>query len=660
MRFRIERRRLQMWLALLVALAASAILPQGTARARTALSVAPTIGIVQHEWTHVNSCQPSTSQYWSHRSNMRVGRQWDTTCKWRSLMRFDLAPLVGATIIDAYVKVTADHTGACAGADIVLWRSEENQYFPGVTWNNAAWYNAIEGEHFSANQGSSCPKPDDEGLFDEGGGRYLEGELARYLGNGWTQMALGLRAQDESDHFDWSYYHPGSAVLVVTYNHAPTPPAGQRITAGCGYSCDATGAQVRTGTPTLEAMPGDPNGGTLDRLEFEVYDRATRSELKAASGMAVSRPAVGEPRGWQVTPALPQGDYSWRARGCDSVVCGPYSPWFDFTVDLTPPSALTVSSAAYPAKPSGKWSGGIGVPGAFTLSASGASRFEVVLNGVGKGWFDSTGTSPTGYQIWTGDLTPDRDGVNALRVKAADQAGNVTASAVAYDFLVAPAATRSWEWGLNEGAGTSAASSPAGRPLAVTGAAAWTAGRAGGGALSLNGATRWAGQPVVDTTRPFTVTAWVNRGASAAAPMTAVSQDGAAGSGFRLQYRTDLDLDPDNPGTDPAWCFTMFAGDGGAETAACSDEATAAGWVHLAGVYDQANRLIRIYVNGHNFDGSDRKTYEGSWSAAGDWVLGAAKGGTGRTQFWSGAIDRVAAHTSALNQSGIADDLSRP
>lgn len=605
------------------------------------------------DWTHVNSCSPDTSYRYDYRSGMRVGAKWGSTCKWRTLMRFDLSRLVGATILDVNFAVTADHTGACGGAYIDLWRSEENLDYSTLTWNKARnyWYNNIEREHFTANDGDSCPKGDDPGLYEDPNG-FLKSEIVRYLSNGWTRMALGMRAHSESDYYDWSYYLPSSATLQVTYNHAPTAPTSPQISTECGTSCTASGAQVHSGTPTLQAVPGDPNGGTLHRMEFEVVDRATRTVVKAASGHAVSEPSVGVARGWRVTPALPRGEYSWRARGCDTVICGAHSPWFDFTVDLDPPTGLQVSSTAYPSKSSGTWSGGVGVPGSFSFTAADASRYEIVLNGVSKGWV--TGSA------WTGDLVPNRDGVNVLQVRAADAAGNVTLTPYVHEFLVRPVPTASWAWGLNEGSGQTADSAPAGRRLGVTGTAAWGAGRSGGGALTFDGATRWQGDPVVDTTRSFTVTAWVHRNPAATAPATVLSQDGESGSGFRLQYRTDLDLDPEVVGNEPGWCFVMFAADDGAETAACSTEGTGPGWVHLAGVRDQASGLIRLYVNGANFDGTDTRPHTGSWSAGDKWVLGSAKSGGVRTQQWSGSVDRIAAYLKVLTQSEIVADGGQP
>jgi hypothetical protein len=434
-----------------------------------------------------------------------------------------------------------------------------------------------------------------------------------------------------------------------------------RVTTFCGSSCTASGAQVRSGTPTLSAVPGDPDGGTL-RVEFEVYD-AARTTLEASSGSAVTNRAVNQAAPWTVAPssgtALPEGSYSWRVRGCDTYVCGGYTGWFDFTVDMTRPIVTDVGSTMYPPESTGTWSGGIGQPGGFRVNGSDPSgsgqpptlpsSFQMSLNG-------------GAYTAWTGTVTPDRDGVNTLKVKAFDLAGNVSDEYV-YDFLVRPAATRSWVWGFDEGTGTTTASIPSGNTLTGSGTLGWVAGRSGAtGAASFDGSTRWTtSNPIIDATSSFTVTAWVKLGGTNASnPRNAVSQDGTVGSTFRLQYRTDLDLNGDTV-ADPAWCFVMFATDGGAESRVCSTESVGTGWVHLAGVYDKGTGMIMIYVGGVNLgNGVDTRPFTGTWASSGKWAVGRALVAGVNTHMWYGGIDRVAVYTRALTPGEIANDRQQP
>lgn len=586
-------------------------------------------------WTHTNSCQPGTSFYTSYRSELRVGRQWNTSCKWRAYMRFDTAQLAGATIQAAEFAVTADHVADCAGANTNLLFRNNISAMNTATWNSTSSGNVqtIGTEKFDANE-SSCPSGDQRKVYDDGSAKVLEGRMQSQANARASQTTFALISSDEGDHMGWSNFIPGSVALIITYNHTPSVPTSLKITTDCGISC----AWVRSGTPTLSAVAADPNGGTLARVEFEVYDRA-RTTRKAASGSAVSNRASGQAAAWKVTPALPEGAYSWRVRGCDAYVCGGWGGWFDFTVDTTAPTNVSVTSAEYPPASAGTWNGAAGQAGTFTISAAGANRFELTLNGVNKGWVNTTG------DVWTGPLTPDRDGVNLLTARAADAAGNVAGSPFTYEFLVRPVPAKAVGWGFNEASGTTAASDPAGTTLdSKAGPAARTAGRSGGYALALDGASAWATtQPVVDTKTPFTVTALVKlNSTTVSGPTTAVSSHGATGSGFRLGYRAE------------GWCFSMYAADGGAETRACSTESVGTGWTHLAGVYDGTR--LRIYVNGLNWEEADQVPFTSTWSATQGWSVGRAKDAGALTQYWTGAVDRVGAYQKALTQSEIVTD----
>ncbi|WP_066374193.1 LamG domain-containing protein [Herbidospora mongoliensis] len=586
-------------------------------------------------WTHTNSCSPGTSFYTSYRSELRVGRQWNTSCKWRAYMRFDTAQLAGATIQAAEFAVTADHVANCAGASTNLLFRNNISAMNTATWNSTSSGNVqtIGTEKFDANE-SSCPSGDQKKVYDDGTARVLEGRMQSQATARASQTTFALISANEGDDMGWSNFIPGSVALIITYNHTPSVPTALTITTDCGISC----AWVRSGTPTLRAVAADPNGGTLARVEFEVYDRA-RTTRKAASGTAVSNRASGQAAPWKVTPTLAEGAYSWRVRGCDAYVCGGWGGWFDFTVDTTAPTNVSVTSADYPAATEGTWNGAAGQAGTFAIGASGANRFELTLNGVNKGWVNTTG------DVWTGPMTPDRDGVNLLTARAADAAGNVAGSPFTYEFLVRPVPAKAIGWGFNETSGNTAASDPAGINLDhKVGSIVRTAGKNGGSAVVLDGASAWASlQPVVDTKIPFTVTALVKLdSATASGPATAVSAHGPSGSGFRLGHRAE------------GWCFSMYAADDGAETKACSTEAVGTGWTHLAGVYDGTR--LRLYVNGLNWEDTDQVPFTSTWSATQGWSVGRAKAGGVLTQYWNGAVDRVAAYQKALTQSEIVTD----
>lgn len=113
-----------------------------------------------------------------------------------------------------------------------------------------------------------------------------------------------------------------------------------------------------------------------------------------------------------------------------------------------------------------------------------------------------------------------------------------------------------------------------------------------GNALKLNGTTGVAtasalGVPMRDS---FTVSAWAKLDADDR-DQTVLAQDGYQMSGFELQYRKSVGR----------WVFGGAVEDVDSSTfvyALDSKPAVVGRWVHLAGVYDQAARQLRFYVDG--------------------------------------------------------------
>ncbi|MFF2810422.1 glycerophosphodiester phosphodiesterase family protein [Streptomyces sp. NPDC058000] len=113
-----------------------------------------------------------------------------------------------------------------------------------------------------------------------------------------------------------------------------------------------------------------------------------------------------------------------------------------------------------------------------------------------------------------------------------------------------------------------------------------------GTALHLNGTSGYAATatPLVDTTRSFSVSAWVmldNRDRN----HTFLSQAGDRASGFQLYYSKDLDK----------WVFNRHASDtdNTAIIRSISVDAAQAGvWTELTGVYDDTAKTIQLFVNG--------------------------------------------------------------
>lgn len=122
----------------------------------------------------------------------------------------------------------------------------------------------------------------------------------------------------------------------------------------------------------------------------------------------------------------------------------------------------------------------------------------------------------------------------------------------------------------------------------------------------------------IDTGNSFTVATWVKLDPTAAAPMVIASQDGNKVSGFTLYYNKASGL----------WNFSMPRRDDartGVESAVSSAAAATGVWTHLAGVYDAANKTIKIYVNGVMAGEAARTGVP--WTAGGKFVIGGGKSG---------------------------------
>ncbi|MBP2321181.1 hypothetical protein JOF56_001566 [Kibdelosporangium banguiense] len=209
---------------------------------------------------------------------------------------------------------------------------------------------------------------------------------------------------------------------------------------------------------------------------------------------------------------------------------------------------------------------------------------------------------------------------------------------------------------LDEKSGTGVADVSGNRRQAtLSGGASWTEISAvGGGALHLDGAT---GQVTtgthIRTDNSFTVAAHVRLTDANEKWQTAVSQDGPKGSGWALRYRPDT----------KAWSFGLSPQDidNPAYIDASSPEPAQVGdWVQLTGVYDEADRQVRLYVNSVLVAATPIPAGTRIPEVAGDLVLGRGRVAGASARFWGGEIDQVRVFTGARTEDQIADDARAP
>ncbi len=189
---------------------------------------------------------------------------------------------------------------------------------------------------------------------------------------------------------------------------------------------------------------------------------------------------------------------------------------------------------------------------------------------------------------------------------------------------------------FSEGAGTTTADEVGDHDATLVDGPTWTTGTSGN-ALQFDNSYVDTGASLVDTTlNNYTVAAWVKLD-SLGGFATAVSQDGAANSGYFLQYS----------GQDNRFAFSFVGA-----RALAPQPPTAGQWYHLVGVRDAAAGTLKLYVDGELAGSTSACT---GAAAAGNTVIGRAQYGGSQVDFWRGAIDQVHVYDRALPDAEVAE-----
>jgi alpha-L-arabinofuranosidase len=298
-------------------------------------------------------------------------------------------------------------------------------------------------------------------------------------------------------------------------------------------------------------------------------------------------------------------------------------------------TATYVSAPTAPV--TGTWYHIVGVAdaaaGTITLYVDGQSMGSTTFN---SGWA-ANGNTLIGHGLYSGgqvdfvngsidDVELFSSALSAAQVAALDQPA-------AYQF--------------DEGTGTTAAdSSGHGNTLTLGSGASWAAGKVGPYSLALNGSATGNAtfaSPVINTALPFSVSAWMKLN-SLSGYQSFVSIDGAATSGFYLQFRGDTGK----------FAFTRLASDSVAATAYHADATSAPStgvWYNLIGVNDVADGQLLLYVNGVL---QSTVSYSGGWQATGATIVGGGKFNGARSDFVNGDVDDVHFYDSTLSATDAA------
>ncbi|MFB7586232.1 LamG-like jellyroll fold domain-containing protein [Streptomyces sp. NPDC056169] len=599
----------------------------------------PVVGGNLTGWTTLWSNLPYTS-FW--RTSHALGVGYDAYVdnkKVRSLFQFDTRAVAGKKILDANFTAYEIWSANCDPKTIDLYRvngiskTTTDKSEPPLTWK---W---VSSRDVAKGHSSACPDGDVE--FN------ATPAVSSTAGAMQATTTLGLRAS-ESDPLAWKQFMSPTDPqmtkermprLSITYvSKLDDPPRYVKLKdPNLSCSAESSAPLIRDLTPRLTATPVSDDGAQASlRPSFDLYDHTTGTKV-----------ATLKPSEWNVsgvaaevtTPTLVSGhtysfyaenEYKYTFNGTTStMIDGPFGGGCFFKVDVTAPPKPVISSSTYPACGGTSCEGdaekgGVGMPGLFTIQAGAndVRRYDIWFNGVlVESKVFTTNTSS--YQV---TIVPEKRLSNVLRVQTYDAAGNRSA-ATDYLFKVARGSDPVAAWSFDENAGTTAAdSSGNGRTLTLSQASWADKARVKSGLDDASSTGNATTGPVLDTTKSFTVAAWVKL--ESKKQTTVLTQLGKTVGAFQLYYSVGYDR----------WVFNRYATDelntATSVAVALSDRPPVVGaWTHVMGVYDSTAKEIRLYINGLL---NAETPFTTPWASTGAFEVGR----WGTPQLW-GDVDHV-------------------
>jgi hypothetical protein len=581
-------------------------------------------------------------------ASARVGKRPDTDELYRSFFEFPTTYLKYKHIESAYVQMKLDHSWSCVGTTTHMYASAAVSGTPRTKWGTKliTWLASADSH---ANEDSGCSDSPQSDMTVNFTGGNVTSLIQGMANKGQTNQTIGFCACNSAGDYEdaqdrWKRFLPDNAKLIVDVDAKPGKPTGPQVS---GVACTSSGISIGTLTPTLSASFPDGDGsqaikGTWEWLEIPasgIWDDATpRKPAPAQTSVAANTRGTTVALSGLVTGKK----YAYRVKGTDPAPYNQVSAWSDWCVfwpDTTVPP-VTVATVTLPPGP--------GKPGTFRIdsTASDVVKFrygwtEAVVSEVTP----TTGSGGTGKTA-TVTITASKYGQNTLYVQAIDATTNKGYGSA--DFTVARPTPAVARWGLETypGVDQSAALADqqpalAGNTPLTTSTMTWAsdARLIGGQTSAFNGTATQAsaGAAVVDSTKSFSVAAWVRMGNPGDSLPTAnkavVGLDGDRVDSFVLGYR----------GATQQWAFWLHAQDVDstptAALALASVAPVAGRWTHLAGVYDAADKQIRLYVDGQ-LAGTTAVSQPPAWSGRA-LSVGREKWNGSLIGFWSGGVADV-------------------
>ncbi|MGW6396381.1 LamG domain-containing protein [Streptomyces sp. NPDC055103] len=510
--------------------------------------------------------------------------------------------------------------------------------------------------------------------FEGGASGELTTEVKTAAAEGWDAMTLGLKAADESRFAEWKRIC-GNAYLSIAYNNLPGQIPTTKMSSNPGGACKWGAARpLAEELPKLRVYASDPDhgNGRTDKVKVQFMVAWTpvgsTTETYYTYDTGYLSPTSTTPFEHTVRSGIPENVViSWAARAHDGDGWGPWSNYgspqrCEFTYDITHPGKPTIMSKEYPAGT--VWHDGVGTVGNFTFAPNRNDKIadtDVVSYRYG---FDSNATPVTSIApaaaggAATVKWMPTRSGRHWVDVIAVDRAGNPS-SLGRHEFLVTEGRPVVAQWNLADKAGDTVAEDEVGdvksdysadKGPGVTFAVEGPGGKVDAAASfdGTSGAYLDATATVIDTSKSFTVSAWV-RPTALDRNMTVLSQDGTGEPGFTLGYDAAA----------KTWAFSMASSDGDSlgdwKAAATGITPLKDQWILLTGVYDAdktGGPEMRLYINK---DSRGTATRRSVWRSHGPMQIGRTTAKSGYRDYFSGDMAEVRVFDRILPPAQVAE-----
>ncbi|AXI79949.1 LamG domain-containing protein [Peterkaempfera bronchialis] len=620
------------------------------------------------DWAGVSRANPS-QPYWhfsynsSYVADFGTGYCVSANCSpedvKRVLYRIPTSAWAGKHILEAEFRVTESFSYSCTASPVHLWWT--NNFDKNTDWNKSQasgfWRQDLQTLNVAHGWSSSCPASRLEFGGKTGAVRDL---IQKGADSGATAITFGLRAGSESDANGWKRFRD-DADLHVYYNLPPRQAPMSDLSMSPGSVCSSTTVGISK-RPTVTARVSDPDGDTVG-IQFaagwDTGDGTGQHRRWWSTGAESTVPTTLKASGSQFSVLLPSAiplnkKVGWEVRAWDGAEWGPWSAAGDkatncyFLVDTTIPAGPKVASASYPGSQNPldplAWVDGVGRYGSFTVSTSSTDVVKYR-------W--SLDTSPTvlhdvattGGAARTINVMPDKQGPRHITVQAIDAVNNAS-EPMPYYFNVLNGHPQRAGWGMDETSGAVLTGTGGAFPATLgTGATPKPDGHRGA-ALALDGTSDGyaaTDAAILDTSRSFTVSAWVNPAATVSNYRAAVSQNGSYMGAFHLGIREGV------------WAFTFASTDGAGYSyygSKSSAPVTVGQWTHLTGVYNSSSKTITLYVNG---TAAPATSVPAMWDGHGPFQIGSYWWRGTQADPWFGSVDEVRAWDRALSASEAAN-----